>query len=210
MDGIHDLGGIAGFGPVHAPPDEPVFAAEWERGVIRVQMAALRVLGAGASVFRHSIERMEPAHYLTSSYYEHWLTAVSTLMVEAGLVSQADLERRAGGRFPLARPAQPGRPPRSPSASAVARFAVGDSVRVRAWHPSGHTRAPSYVQGKCGVIERVDGRFNLPDLEAHGGGQVLDFTYSVRFSSRELWGEGGNDGETINVGLWETYLEPQA
>jgi nitrile hydratase len=87
---------------------------------------------------------------------------------------------------------------------------VGDRVRVREWHPLGHTRAPRYVQGKRGVITRVDGPFNLPDVEAHGGDTLPDPTYSVRFTSHELWGEGGAEGEVINVGLWEHYLEVDA
>ena len=65
-----------------------------------------------------------------------------------------------------------------------------------------------YVQGKRGVVARHDGMFELPDYAAHGGGTVLDPAYSVRFTSRELWGEGGSDGEAVYVDLWERYLEP--
>ena len=72
MDGVHDVGGLEGFGPVDAPPSEPVFAEEWERGAFRVAMAALGGLQSPGGRFRHSIERMDPAHYLASSYYEHW------------------------------------------------------------------------------------------------------------------------------------------
>ena len=57
---------------------------------------------------------------------------------------------------------------------------------------------------------RVDGAFNLPDVEAHGGTKVLNPTYSVRFAARELWGEGGADGVAVNVDLWEHYLEADA
>jgi nitrile hydratase subunit beta len=57
------------------------------------------------------------------------------------------------------------------------------------------------------VVVRVDGPANLPDLEAHGGGKVLDPTYSVRFAGRELWGEGGDVGVMVHVDLWERYLE---
>jgi nitrile hydratase len=56
-------------------------------------------------------------------------------------------------------------------------------------------------------VVRVDGAFNLPDVEAHGGNKVLNPTYSVRFTAGELWGEGGADGATVNVDLWEHYLE---
>jgi hypothetical protein len=51
---------------------------------------------ASGGEFRHSIERMDPGHYLTSAYYEHWLTAAATLAVEHGLVTRSELEARAG------------------------------------------------------------------------------------------------------------------
>ena len=61
-------------------------------------------------------------------------------------------------------------------------------------------------------MTRVDGPFNLPDVEAHGGGQVLDPAYSVRFPATELWGDGvtgdATGGGSVNVDLWERYLEP--
>lgn len=205
MDGVHDLGGIDGFGPVEHTPAEPVFEHDWERRAFRVNMAALAATGTGGGRFRHSIERMDPAHYLDSSYYEHWLTAAATLVVEDGIATHGELDERAGGRFPVSRPDR-GSPPLATDRREPG-FAIGDVVRVREWHPRGHTRCPRYVQGRRGVIVRVDGSFNLPDVEAHGGRLVADPTYSVRFSSRELWGEGGADGETIHVDLWEHYLE---
>jgi nitrile hydratase len=207
MDGVHDLGGLDGFGAVEVERDEPVFHEDWERRAFRLNLAASIALQPTGGEFRHSIERMDPAQYLSTSYYEHWLTGVTSLIVEAGLVSSEDLDRRAGGRFPLSRPDR-GVPPAEPEPDRIdARFAVGDHVRVREWHPAGHTRAPRYVQGKHGVVVRVDGAHNVPDFEAHGGGRVLDPTYSVRFTSRELWGEGGSDHDTVHVDLWERYLE---
>ena len=91
MDGIHDLGGMQGFGPVEVEPDEPVFHAPWEGRTFALAGAALGAGGFNTPMFRHAIERMEPGHYLTSSYYEHWLTAVTTLLVEAGMVSAGEL-----------------------------------------------------------------------------------------------------------------------
>ena len=204
---MHDLGGTAGLGPVEHSPDEPLFAEEWERRAFRFMLGGNRIAGANGGMFRHSIERMDPAHYLGSPYYEHWLTGVTTLLVEADVVSREELEQRAGGHFPLSRPDR-GTPPASPPQNRTEpRFAAGDRVRVREWHPLGHTRAPRYVQGRRGVVVRVDRAANVPDLEAHGGGYVKDPTYSVGFTSRELWGEGGGAGETVHVDLWECYLE---
>ena len=210
MDGVHDLGGLDGFGAVDAPPSEPVFHEEWERRALRAMLAVNIGLGISGGRFRHSIERMDPAHYLSSSYYEHWLTGVSTLLVEAGKTSQADLDERAGGHFPLSGPDRGDQPDPSESERLEPRFGPGDVVRVRAWHPRGHTRTPRYVQGKRGTVERVDGSFNFPDFEAHSDARIPDPTYSVRFSAVELWGEGAEPGASVNVDLWERYLEGDA
>ena len=207
MDGIHDLGGLDGFGRVEVERDEPVFHEEWERRAFRLNLAAGSALRYSGGAFRHSIERMDPGHYVTSSYYEHWLTGVTTLIVEAGLVSADELDRRAGGRFPLSSPDRVAVPGVHEPDRTEARFAVGDRVRVREWHPMGHTRAPRYVQGKQGVVVRIDGAYSVPDIEAHRDDRVLEPTYSVRFSSRELWGEGGADDEYVHVDLWDRYLE---
>ena len=104
VDGIHDLGGMQGLGAVDHSPAEPVFHHRWE-AVARALLAVVAgAVEASGGEFRHSIERMEPGHYLTSGYYEHWLTAAATLAVEHALVTGAELEARAGGRFPLSGP----------------------------------------------------------------------------------------------------------
>jgi nitrile hydratase len=207
MDGAHDLGGRQGFGSVDAPPSEPTFAEDWERRVLRLNMAGLIALQKGGPPWRHAIERMDPGHYLTSSYYEHWLTGIATLLVEAGLVSRDELEQRAGGSFPLSRSDRGVAPSEPESDRTEPQFRVGDRVRVREWHPLGHTRAPAYVQGKPGMVTRCDGAYNVPDIEAHGGRKVLDPTYSVRFAAFDLWGDGGGEDVVVNVDLWECYLE---
>jgi nitrile hydratase len=207
MDGVHDLGGLAGFGPVEREPNEPVFHEDWERRVFRVNAAALLAGLSNGGTFRHSIERMEPAHYLASPYYEHWLTGLATLLVERGVVDAAELDRRAGAHVPRSRPDRGVPPDEHGEDRTKPRFAIGDDVRVRERHPSGHTRAPRYVQGKRGVVVRQDGAFSVPDVEAHSDSRRIEPTYSVRFTSRELWGDGGAAGEVVHVDLWEGYLE---
>jgi len=91
VDGVHDLGGRDGFGPVVVEPDEPVFHDDWERVARALVFATVTNMpNPTTSAFRHAIERMEPGHYLTSSYYEHWLTAAATIAVESGLVVRAE------------------------------------------------------------------------------------------------------------------------
>jgi nitrile hydratase len=194
---------MAGFGPVVVEPDEPVFHEPWERRACRLTMAAM-ISGHLSGRFRHAIERMEPAWYLASPYYEHWMVAAATGLVEAGAITRQELDGRLGTSFPLAgsirapRLAEPG------ASSDAHRFAVGGRVRVREWHPLGHTRAPRYVQGKRGVVVRLDGVFSLPDVEYHCDDKRLEPTYSVRFEADELW---GGPGDPVHVDLWESYLE---
>ena len=87
-----------------------------------------------------------------------------------------------------------------------ARFGVGDRVRVREWHPPGHTRCPSYVRGKAGVVVRLDGTYSVPDIEAHGAVRRREPTYSVRFDAADLW-QDAQRGVSVHVGLWDSYLE---
>lgn len=206
VDGIHDLGGMQGFGAVVHSPAEPAFHDRWE-AVARALMAVVAgAVGASGGEFRHSIERMEPGHYLTSGYYEHWLTAAATLAVEHGLVTRSELEARAGGRFPLSGPVLTLPVVDAGPDVGEPRFGVGGRVRVREWHPPGHTRCPRYVRGKAGTVVRVDGTHSVPDIEAHGTARRHEPTYSVRFDAAELWRDGQH-GASVHVDLWDSYLE---
>jgi len=205
MYGIHDLGGLDGFGPVEVEADEPFFHDEWERRQFKITSAVFSLVAGGE--FRHSIERMDPAHYLSSSYYEHWLTGSATLLVEHGHLDTRELEQRAPG-FTLSRPLAPVEP-HPGSSSNEPRYQPGDRVRVRQWPWLGHTRCPRYVQGRQGTVVRVDGVFSVPDIEAHSEQRQRVPTYSVRFEPEELWGAPAEPGRAaVHVDLWETYLEP--
>jgi nitrile hydratase subunit beta len=207
VDGIHDLGGMEGFGPVPTEADEPVFHAPWEGRVLGMLFAATGQGVATTDAYRHAVERMDPAHYLAAPYYERMLTGLATLLVERGVVTREELEQRAGGRVPLCRPvASAGRSP-EPDVSA-SPFAVGDQVVVRDIHPRGHTRCPRYVRGRAGVVVRVDGSFRVPDVAAHAPDAPREPTYAVRFAARDLWGDEAPEGEFVHVDLWHRYLAP--
>ncbi len=203
---MHDLGGMQGVGPVVHSPAEAAFQHRWQAVARALMMVVGGAVGVSGGEFRHSIERMEPGHYLTSDYYEHWVTAAATLAVEHGLVTRADLEVRAGGRFPLSGPVLA--PPVTDAGPDVGepRFGSGDRVRVREWHPPGHSRCPRYVRGKAGTVVRVDGTHSVPDVEAHGSARRCEPTYSVRFDAGELWRDGQR-GVWVHVDLWDSYLE---
>jgi nitrile hydratase len=168
-------------------------------------------LGAGGfntPMFRHAIERMDPGHYLTSSYFEHWLTAVATLLVEETMISSDELDARVS-TFPLSRPpTMDAATVHAASSREEPRFAVGDAVRVRDLHFGGHTRCPRYVRGRRGVVARVDVAAPIPEVEAHCRERVLDPTYGVRFDAAELWSDAAEANAPVHVDLYEQYLEP--
>ena len=222
MNGIHDMGGMHGFGRVDREENEPVFHAAWEGRVLGISRACSAQHLFNIDESRHGIERMAPVDYLASSYYERWLDRTVRLLVEKGVITREELERRmaqlAGGVDPApphrdpklldrmlratkerAHFRQPGPPP---------RFVTGDRVLTRSDAPVGHTRLPRYARGKHGVIDTVHGSFIFPDTNAHGQGEQPHALYSVRFDAADLWGASAEPCAPVHLDLWERYLEP--
>src|SRR5260370_11932325 len=92
MNGIHDMGGMHGMGPIQHEKNEPVFHEAWEGRVYAIN----RAMGAwgkwNLDASRHGIELLPPADYLRMSYYEKWLTRNLALLVKHGLVTQEEIE----------------------------------------------------------------------------------------------------------------------
>jgi nitrile hydratase subunit beta len=201
MDGMHDLGGKQGFGKVRYSPDATAFHAAWEVRANSLYAFAVRNGIFNMDEYRHAIERMDPRHYLTASYYERSLTATMTLCVEKGIVSREDLERRAGEAIPLSAPSAPGRA----NVAARQRFKPGDRVRVRLDSVPGHMRMPGYIRGKEGVVVGVSPAYPFPDAHAHGVDSQDEPTYDVRFRTQDLWPDSSDDA-LVHVGVFESYL----
>ncbi|HEX7273554.1 MAG TPA: nitrile hydratase subunit beta [Casimicrobiaceae bacterium] len=202
MDGMHDLGGKQGFGPVRYSHDAQAFHEQWEVRANSLYVFAVRRGIFNMDEYRHAIERMEPRHYLTASYYERSLTGLATLLVEKGVATHAELEQRAGGRFPLAASSASGRT----NAVNRERFGPGDLVRVREAYVPGHVRMPAYVRGKTGVVVSESPAYPFPDAHAHALAAEDEPTYDVRFRSEDLW-PGSADPALIHVGIFQSYLE---
>jgi nitrile hydratase subunit beta len=216
MNGIHDMGGMHGFGAVEPERDEPVFHAPWE-GRVLAMSRAMGFLGVWTiDGGRFSLEKLPPGVYLRSSYYKRWALGLENRCVQTGLVG--DDELAAGRPLHPAKPVKPAltaadvpntlsrgdynRPPLAP-----AKFAPGDRVRARNINPAGHTRLPRYARGRSGVIESIRGCHVFPDTAATGQGDEAHWLYTVVFDSRELWGDGADPALTVSIDAWEPYLD---
>ena len=150
MDGPHDLGGKTGFGEVSREANEPAFHQPWEGLAWALNVLSIAKLRAyKADTYRHAVERMEPSWYGNARYYERMLTGVTTLLVEQGVVSLEDLERRAGGRVPVSNPVvQLPVLQTDHSETPEARFSPGDTVRVIAKATPDIRVAPLMFEGR--------------------------------------------------------------
>jgi nitrile hydratase len=217
MNGPQDLGGQMGFGPVAPEKDEPVFHAEWERRAMALTLAMAGTREWNIDVTRQARESLPPAQYLASSYYEIWIGGLCKLMLTQGLVTEGEIAsgkmavppKKVAGKLlaenvakALARGGPTSRPDPSP------RFKPGDKVRTRNMHPVTHTRLPRYLRGHTGEIAHSHGAHVFPDSNAQRKGEAPQPLYTVRFSSREIWGEARHPRDTISADLWESYLEP--
>jgi nitrile hydratase subunit beta len=221
MDGVHDMGGMHGFGRVVEPGSELAYHEGWEPRVFAIQMlVGLEGLGAGPGG-RPVREEMEPAHYLAASYYERWLYSAEQRLLRKGTITPGEVEGvmerlAAGESVPEHSDAAMAERMRADlravypmdAPPADVRFDRGQRVRVKRMHPAGHTRCPRYARGALGVIECVRGADRLPDRAVYGEQVTPEPVYSVAFRSQELWGPSEEAPWTILLDLWDSYLDP--
>jgi nitrile hydratase beta subunit len=214
MNGIHDMGGMDNMGPLEVEPDEPVFHQPWEGRVYGLLMSwgswgQWREWGS----FRYALEQIDPADYLSWSYYEKWFAAHESKALETGIVTTSELA--AGSADPaapeptLSAYSPPSLGSRKLDIDLEAGFKRGDLVRTRQLNPVGHIRLPRYVRDKIGEVVSDNGVYALQDTDEFGVrlGNTPQHVYTVKFDARELWGDRGHARDVIHVDLWESYLE---
>jgi nitrile hydratase len=221
MNGIHDMGGMHGFGPIQIEQNEPVFHHAWEGRVAAMTMGTPAPIPGGG---RYAIERMDPAGYLAASYYERWLFARILGLIEAGILTREEFEalEQYYRSHPEAEPPQRNDPEVALPLVARVRmrervelkddhkraFGIGDAVRPKNIHPAGHTRLPRYVRGKRGVVTRCYGVQLIQDTLQPGVEAQPEPVYAVRFDGAELWGDSAEPNSAVYIDMWESYLEP--
>jgi len=218
VNGVHDMGGMDGFGKVEAEPNEPMFHTEWESRVL----AMVRAMGAAGAfnidASRLYREALPPEVYLASSYYKKWLLGLEDLLIEKGFVGADEVAQAHA--LKTAKPLEHGkftvddvervmtRGGFGRDAQGPAKFKVGARVRARNMHPVTHTRLPRYTHGHVGVIERIHGCHVFPDSAATGAGENPQWLYTVVFDGRELWGPDTDPTIKVSIDAFEPYLEP--
>ena len=90
MNGVHDMGGMQGYGPVQPELDEPVFHANWERQALALTVAMGATGQWNIDQARSARESLPPQRYLQNSYYQIWLDALENMMVARGLASHEE------------------------------------------------------------------------------------------------------------------------
>jgi nitrile hydratase len=217
VNGVHDMGGMHGMGPVEIEANEPVFHAEWEKRVFAVRLAAVFHRRWNIDMNRYAVERMPAAEYLAASYYERVLFALEKLLVDEGMITAQELATGiAEAKASVAEMLTPegidallrGRIRARRNEDVPPRFKSGDRVVGRNMHPLGHTRLPRYARGRRGVIDCDRGVYVFPDTSAMTRDPKPQHMYSVRFAAQELWGAQASARDSVYMSLWDDHLDP--
>lgn len=218
MNGIHDLGGMHGMGPIAPEKDEPLWHAPWEARMFGMRRGGMLPPGYNIDRWRHMRELIPPHLYLSRSYYDHWCMSFMAALLDGGWATAEELKsghtapgtakrndamrpdqvwnvQKTGGKFARPIDTQP-------------RFSIGQKVRACNINPTGHTRLPRYVRGKVGIVQLHHGGHVLPDSNAHKAGETPEHLYTVAFAFREVWGPDASAHDEVCADLWESYLEP--
>lgn len=218
MNGIHDMGGMHGFGRVPYDEGDPLFHQAWQ-GRIFGMLNLVSGAGLGnVDEFRHAIERMPPDRYLTAGYYGRWMFALETMLVEHGITTRQELAERCAaveaGELPTRAVVdspvrlEPGPGTAFRAIDRQPRFEVADEVLTVDWNPAGHTRLPRYARGKLGRVVQAYGSCVYPDSNAHHRGEDPQYLYCVQFDGEELWGQDAEPHSKVALDLFEPYLIP--
>jgi nitrile hydratase subunit beta len=218
MNGVHDMGGMHGHGPIEHEKDEPVFHAPWEARMLGMRRGGTFPSGFNIDRWRHVRELIPPHLYLSRSYYDHWYMAYVATLLQSGMATREEIKsgHAASGTAKRNDAMPPDQTWKAQKTGGIfarqvetpPRFAIGQCVRARNINPSGHTRVPRYVRGKVGVVQLHHGGHILPDTNAHLQGEAPQHLYTVVFSMRELWGPEASACDEACADLWESYLEP--
>ena len=217
MDGIHDLGGKQGYGPIDVDEVETPFHHDWEAREWGIAQSA-RTPGITIDWWRHCRELIMPEDYLDRPYFDSWAQTDFSTYIEAGwmkvedigvsdaAVSGAQADTPAALTLEQVLQEDHGHAYRfDAEIEAEPKFEVGQQVLTASHGHAGHSRLPQYARGRRGTIQCCNGAHVFPDLSARGE-EVHQYCYSVMFTAAELWAEAEDSRDKVYLDLWESYL----
>jgi nitrile hydratase len=217
MNGVHDMGGMQGFGPIRPEQYAAASDAPWQERILAIYLMLGRWGKWNSDFARQTRESLPPVVYLGLDYNQRRYAQVVELLVGAGMVTRAEIESGMPtlGTPRLTPPLTAGQVPvwfasgtsRKRGLSIAPRFRVGQGVRSRDINPVTHTRLPRYARGRLGTIIRDYGVSVFPDSNAQGLGEKPQHLYSVQFEARELWGKQARARDKVCIDMWDDYLE---
>ncbi len=157
MNGVHDMGGQQGMGPVEYEKNEPVFHAPWEGRVYALTRAMRAWRKWSLDTDRHALELLPPVDYLRMSYYERWARRLAAQVVQYGFVTKEEMESGMRGSglnegqsgaqprdvFPLAQPGN-----RFEPGSKRSTVVQGAPARTRPQHQSHRPHSLATVRAR--------------------------------------------------------------
>lgn len=220
MDGVHDMGGKQGYGPIvfsekEANGEYDPFPNDASRGW-SITMTATLGVDEPEGRFRFARECIPPKLYLERPYTDQWVVTDLALMIDGGSLTPQEIETgRAEGKYEGELPLsaddvptayrEPNRSDRPISSEPV--FSINDSVKAGLVGSDGHTRMPGFVRGHRGTIHAYRGAHIFQDESAHLHGEHPMHLFTVRFEAADLWPEIRESKDAVYVDLWEAYLE---
>ncbi len=218
MDGIHDLGGKQGYGPVEVDDGDEAFHEDWEGREWGIAQCA-RTPGITIDWWRHCRELIMPEDYLARPYFDSWAQTDFSTYIEAGWITldEIDAGRSLQANENYGEPAAPmslEQVLEEDRAHAVCyvgecdtppAFEVGQTVVAASHGHKGHTRLPQYARGRRGEIHAYNGAHVFPDLSA-AGEEIHQHCYNVMFMAADLWPEAAGSKDKVYLDLWESYL----
>ena len=218
MNGVHDMGGMHGFGPVTPEKDEPVFHAAWEGRVLRCN-ARRGCSAIGISIWAAPQSRSCRRISISASPITRNGTAASK-RGSCPSVSSARTRSKAGHALHPAKPVKRKLTPADVDAGlqrgsyfrkeqSPARFKPGDKVRTKNINPTSHTRLPRYARDRVGTVEAIRGCHVYPDSVVLGKGEDPQWLYTVVFDGTELWGPdaaaGSKSRSRLSSPIWSRH-----
>ena len=97
MNGVHDMGGMHGFGPVQPKENEPVFHSPWEAQAFGMALALESQATYQWEDFRSRLIQQiaqDGQQDAEPEYYQQWFAALEDLAVSFRFVTEEELDRR--------------------------------------------------------------------------------------------------------------------